>query len=119
MAERATDAPQIEGGGEDTRTELAAERTWLAWWRTGIAATAAAIGIGRLAPELAGGRDWPYVAIGAGYGVLAVAIVVLAAVRERALRHGAKALPTSWLAGLTAAGALLAFGALAVVLASA
>jgi uncharacterized membrane protein YidH (DUF202 family) len=28
------------------RTGLAAERTWLAWWRTGIGASAVPIGVG-------------------------------------------------------------------------
>jgi inner membrane protein YidH len=34
------------------RTRLAAERTWLAWWRTGIAASAAALAVGGLVPQL-------------------------------------------------------------------
>ena len=34
------------------RTSMAAERTWLAWWRTALAATAGALGVGRFAPEL-------------------------------------------------------------------
>jgi putative membrane protein len=34
------------------RTRLAAERTWLAWWRTGIAASAAALAVGALVPQL-------------------------------------------------------------------
>lgn len=43
------------------RTWLAAERTWLAWWRTGIGASAVAIGVGRRRVRVAGrvgvGRD--------------------------------------------------------------
>jgi uncharacterized membrane protein YidH (DUF202 family) len=42
-------APQ-DGIDPTRRTWLAAERTWLAWWRSGIAAAAAAIGVGRLVP---------------------------------------------------------------------
>jgi uncharacterized membrane protein YidH (DUF202 family) len=30
------------------RTRLAAERTWLAWWRSGIAAATAALALGTL-----------------------------------------------------------------------
>ena len=30
---------------------MAAERTWLAWWRTALAATAGALGVGRIAPN--------------------------------------------------------------------
>ena len=32
------------------RTSMAAERTWLAWWRTALTATAGALAIGRFAP---------------------------------------------------------------------
>jgi uncharacterized membrane protein YidH (DUF202 family) len=74
------------------RTWLAAERTWLAWWRTGIAASAVAIAIGRLLPSLTGGVQWPYRLLGLGYAALAVAILVIGALRQRrsteSLRHG-------------------------------
>ncbi|MGH2744250.1 MAG: DUF202 domain-containing protein, partial [Thermoleophilaceae bacterium] len=33
------------------RTLLAAERTWLAWWRSGIAAATAAVAVGGVVPE--------------------------------------------------------------------
>src|SRR3954468_18085881 len=36
------------------RTSMAAERTWLAWGRTALAATARAPAVGRLAPEARG-----------------------------------------------------------------
>ena len=39
------------------RTELAAERTWLAWWRTAIAAAVAGLGVGRLLPEVVAGTN--------------------------------------------------------------
>ena len=51
------------------RTELAAERTWLAWWRTAIAAAIAGLGVGRLLPEVVTGTKWPYVVLGAGYSL--------------------------------------------------
>jgi len=57
------------------RTKLAAERTWLAWWRTGLTAAAGAIGIGRLVPELIHGTTWPYVLHGTGYGLLGLALI--------------------------------------------
>jgi uncharacterized membrane protein YidH (DUF202 family) len=42
----------------DTRqTRLAAERTQLAWWRTGLAAIAVGIGIGRILPALDPGAN--------------------------------------------------------------
>jgi putative membrane protein len=97
------------------RTHLAAERTWLAWWRTGLAAAAGAIGIGRVLPELIDGPTWPYVVLGAGYGVLAFALMCAAAVRQRrvrdALRRGEfEELGDGWVLAFTGAGmALTAF----------
>ena len=49
---------------------MAAERTWLAWWRTGLAATAGALAVGRLAPNLLHVASWPYVLLGCGYGAV-------------------------------------------------
>ena len=61
---------------EDRRTYLANERTNLAWVRTGLACTAVAIGVGRIAPEVADAQErWPYVAIGAGYALLGAFLV--------------------------------------------
>jgi len=76
-----------EPGAEDAtrRTHLAAERTWLAWWRSGLTAIAAGVGIGRLLPELSGGTTWPYAVIGAGYAVVGVAMIAYAEVRHRRL----------------------------------
>jgi uncharacterized membrane protein YidH (DUF202 family) len=65
------------------RTWLAAERTWLAWWRTGLGAAAVAVGVGRLVPGLTKGTTWPLQLLGVGYGMLAIAIFVVGAVRER------------------------------------
>ena len=41
------------------RSSMAAERTWLAWWRTALAATAGALAVGRFAPELLHVAAWP------------------------------------------------------------
>jgi len=74
------------------RTWLAAERTWLAWWRTGIGASAVAIGVGRILPELTHGARWPFRALGIAYGFIAIAVLVIGAVRQQrtgeALRRG-------------------------------
>ena len=71
---------------------MAAERTWLAWWRTALAASAGALAVGRLAPELLDVAPWPYVLLGCGYAFLAVALLLVGALRqrelERALRTG-------------------------------
>ena len=64
------------------RTWLAAERTWLAWWRTGLGAAAVSIGVGRLLPGLAGGARWPLKLLGLGYGLIAIAVLLIGAVRQ-------------------------------------
>jgi uncharacterized membrane protein YidH (DUF202 family) len=59
---------------------MAAERTWLAWWRTGLAAAAGALGVGRLALEVLHVAPWPYIVLGCGYGgciLVALMTVVL------------------------------------------
>src|SRR3954468_4782355 len=74
------------------RTRLAAERTWLAWWRSGIAASTAAVAVGGVVPELVGGSRAPYVVLGVGYGLLAAAVFLTAGLRRvsvtRALARG-------------------------------
>ena len=65
------------------RTSLAAERTWLAWWRTALAASAGALGVGRLAPELLNVAAWPYIVLGTCYGLLAIALLLAGAARQR------------------------------------
>jgi putative membrane protein len=69
------------------RTYLANERTELAWWRTGLTSLAVSLGVGRLIPELGGGPDWPYAAIGAGYAVLGLGFIVYGSWREREVRR--------------------------------
>jgi inner membrane protein YidH len=78
-----------EPGREDAtrRTYLAQERTLLAWWRSGLAALAVAIGIGRLVPALLDVSATPFVALGIGYGVVGMAFVTVGASRDRALRR--------------------------------
>jgi putative membrane protein len=104
------------------RTRLAAERTWLAWWRSGIAAATAAVGVGGVVPSLVDGERTPYVVLGAGYAVLAGIIFVAAALRQRqvgrALDAGAYAeLGERAVLGLTVVAAVLALGTLAVIVA--
>src|SRR3954467_6639196 len=69
--------------GPSRRTVLAAERTWLAWWRTGIAVAGAAIAIGGLIPRLGDGSRTAYVVLGAFYAALAAAIFAVAFRRHR------------------------------------
>ena len=69
------------------RTSMAAERTWLAWWRSALAASVGALGVGRLAPELLHVAAWPYVLLGVGYAALAVGLLLSGAQRQRDLEH--------------------------------
>src|SRR3954454_10425689 len=95
------------------RTSMAAERTWLAWWRAALAATAGALAIGRFAPELLDTAPWPYVILGCAYAALAIALLVFGALRQRALERSViegvhLPLPFRIVAGFTAGGVLLA-----------
>jgi putative membrane protein len=115
--------PEPRGAESDDvtrRTWLAAERTWLAWWRTGVAASALAIGIGRLLPETTHGARWPFRLLGIAYALLAVAILVVGARRQRrtagALRRGAYAqLSSPLVMWLTAIAVALSLAAIALV----
>jgi putative membrane protein len=69
------------------RTSMAAERTWLAWWRTALTATAGALAVGRFAPELLDIAPWPYVLLGCGYAALALGLLVFGARRQRELER--------------------------------
>jgi putative membrane protein len=67
------------------RTRLATERTYLAWWRTGLTAIAVGVGTGGIAPKLAGERHWAYVAIGIGFASLGVALLAYGLRRQVAV----------------------------------
>jgi putative membrane protein len=82
-----------EDGDATRRTWLASERTVLAWLSTGLTATAVALAVGKVVPDLrSGGASWPFVALGAGYAILGVAIVLYGLHRgrqvDRAIRAG-------------------------------
>jgi putative membrane protein len=103
------------------RTRLAAERTWLAWWRTGIAATTASIAVGGLVPQLVEGTGWPFILLGIGYALLAVSMFAAGELRKRAvdeaLDEGSYApLPAVWTTALSCAGGVLAVATLLVVI---
>jgi putative membrane protein len=106
------------------RTLLAAERTWLAWWRSGIAAATASVAVGGVVPEFVDSDRWPYVAVGAGYALLAIALFIGAWLRERqvaaALNRGSYAgVSDTWVLALSVAAALLALATLVVIIAAA
>ena len=114
------DRPQPYGPDPSRRTLLAAERTWLAWWRSGISAATASIAVGGLVPQLVEGSRWPYELLGAGYALLAVSVFGFAWLRQRSvtddLSHGE---PVSdephGVATLTAGGGALALATLLIV----
>ncbi|HKP21697.1 MAG TPA: DUF202 domain-containing protein [Thermoleophilaceae bacterium] len=104
------------------RTSMAAERTWLAWWRTALAAMVGSLGVGRLAPELLDVAPWPYVVLGAGYAALAVGLLVTGARRQRELQQaldGDSVAPLSFslVALYTAGGVVLALTTVVLVIA--
>ena len=102
------------------RTSMAAERTWLAWWRTALTATAGALAVGRFAPELLKVAPWPYMVLGFGYAALALALLVLGARRQRELERAIvdgvhTPLAFAVVAGFTIGGAVLVAGTVVLV----
>jgi len=65
------------------RTRLAGERTYLAWWRTGLTSLAVSFGAGRLVPELSSGAAWPFEAIGVAFALVGIAFVVYGYLRQK------------------------------------
>ena len=107
--------------GAANRTGMAAERTWLAWWRTSLGAMVGALGVGRIAPDALDVASAPYVVLGCGYAALALALLFAGARRQRdlarAVQRGESAmLPFSLVAGFTIAGAALAVMTVVLVL---
>lgn len=106
------------------RTDLAAERTWLAWWRTGIASTATGIAVGGVIPRLitTDSRIW-FVALGCGYVLIGISIFVAAYRRQMSVLssiHDERPISVNprvvlW---LTVAGIALALGTIAAVIAA-
>ena len=114
----------VEPGTHDAsrRTYLAEERTLLAWWRSGLAAFAVALGVGRLLPALLDeDGQGPFVALGVAYALLGLGLVLFGSLRERAqakaLAEGGFApLSRALVTALTAYLTLLALATIALVL---
>lgn len=105
------------------RTWMAAERTWLAWWRTALGGVAVSIAVGRFLPSLTHGSRWPYAVLGLGYGLLAIAVLMMGTMRQQriadALRHGGVVeLSNALVLWLTVAALVLAIGTLVIVAAN-
>jgi putative membrane protein len=115
--------PDMAAEQEDAtrRTRLANERTYLAWWRTGLTSIAVGLAAGKLIPELSEGAAWPYQLLGGAYTLLGFAFILVGQRRqvevERSLRRGEWApLDARVAVAMTVAGAVLALGTVAVVL---
>ena len=110
-----------EAGDATRRTRLANERTYLAWWRTGLTAFAVSLGTGKLVPALTDETRWPYVVVGVGFALLGIVFVAYGFARqrmvERAVSRGEYARPGErLLAALTLVGVLLGLALLAIVI---
>ena len=112
-----------DNGFEDAlrRTRLANERTYLAWWRTGLTTIAVSLAAGKLVPELSSGSAWPFEVIGIAFGLVGVFMIAYAYDRQKrvedALERGDYA-PFGRRAGLffTAIGVLLGLGTIVIIL---
>jgi putative membrane protein len=65
------------------RTRLATERTYLAWWRTGLTAFAVSFGAGRIAPELSGGSAWPFELLGVAFALVGLGFIGYGYLRQK------------------------------------
>jgi putative membrane protein len=116
-------APKSEAELDQARrTSMAAERTWLAWWRTALGATAGALAVGRFAPKLLDVAPWPYILLGCGYAALAVGLAIVGARRQRQLEHalrtgGHAPLPFRTVVVFTVGGVMLALLTVVLVIA--
>jgi putative membrane protein len=107
------------------RTLLANERTFLAWWRTGLTALTAGIAAAQIVPQLSDSEHkWPYTLVGMTLCALGTLCIVYGQWRriavDRAIRAGDFAEPSETVATvITAAGALVGIALLVVIAATA
>jgi putative membrane protein len=79
--------PVDEARDATRRTRLANERTYLAWWRTGLTSLAVSFGVGRLLPALSKGTKWPYEAIGVTFALVGVGFIVEGYLRQKRIEE--------------------------------
>ena len=85
-------------------------------------ASAGALGVGRIAPQVLGVAAWPYILLGCAYAGLAVGLLIVGAKRQRDLEHalntgGHRPLPFRLVAVFTVGGVVLALATIALVIA--
>jgi putative membrane protein len=117
-------ADELRGDDATRRTHLANERTYLAWWRSGLTAFGVALAAGKLIPELSSESHarWPYEALGVAFAILGALFVGYGFVRlrevDRAVRRRDYAHPDErFLLGLAAAGVALGIATAVILLA--
>ena len=71
--------------GDEARSHLAGERTLLAWWRSGLAALAVSLAVGRVVPALIDASKGWFVALGVGFATLALSFTLYGTSRQRRL----------------------------------
>ena len=126
-SERNRDTAPAAGGRFDAdgdatrRTHLANERTYLAWWRTGLTCMAGSLGLGRVVPAVTTGSEALAIVAGVIFGVLGIACFIYGWIRyhqvDAAVRRGEYLRPDDrFVTTLAAVGILLAVLVVAIVL---
>jgi len=118
--ERPGDDARDEARDATRRTHLANERTYLAWWRTGLTCLVVSIGAGKLVPSISHQARLPYEALGAGFALLGLAFLAYGMRREREIRNAVAQARFEHpddrvLAAFTAVGIILGFAILLLV----
>lgn len=115
--------PEEESGRSSAQpdTRLANERTYLAWWRTGLTSLAVGIGAGRIVPALTDEAQWPYTIVGIGFALIGIGLIGFASIRhgqvERALARDEFVPPGGRaVVAFTGAGVVLGLLVLAVLI---
>lgn len=104
------------------RTLLANERTFLAWWRTGITAIAAGLAAAQLVPRIAEPvRQWPYTVVGVALALAGTLCIGYGEWRriavDRAVRRGDFAEVSGPITGtISAVGVLIGLGLAVLIL---
>jgi putative membrane protein len=122
----AVERGRVAAGFDETRdatrrSRLANERTYLAWWRTGLTTLAVSVGAGRIVPELSGGAAWPFQLIGVAFAAVGILFMVYGYRRHQdvdaALTRGDDVqLPDRASLAFAGIGALLGVGTILLVL---
>jgi inner membrane protein YidH len=110
-----------EAGDATRRTHLANERTYLAWWRSGLTCLAVSFGTGKLVPSLSHETRWPYVLLGTGFAILGLTFIGYGFFRQRrveeAVMRGEFERPDDrFIAFITLFGVILGAAVIAVVI---